>query len=151
MPFKYGARYCIIFLVALTFSPWSAQAQGGNAGAVHGTVTDPTGAVVPGATIHLTNAVSGLSRSTTSDATGGFEIPNVPFNSYQIAVSAPGFAPMHQTVDIRSLVGTSLKLILQIESASQTVTVEATDSGDLVENDPTFHTDVDRKSTRLNS
>ena len=144
MPFKFGARYCIIFLVALAFSPWSAQAQGGNAGAVHGTVTDPTGAVVPGATIRLANAVSGLSHTTTSDATGGFEIPNVPFNSYQLAVSAPGFAPMHQAVDIHSLVGTSLKLILQIESASQTVTVEATDSGDLVENDPTFHTDVDR-------
>src|ERR1019366_3689747 len=86
----------------------------------------------------------GLSHTPTSGASGGFEIPNVPFNSYQLAVSAPGFAPMHQTVDIHSLVGTSLKLILQIESASQTVTVEATDSGDLVENDPTFHTDVDR-------
>jgi hypothetical protein len=144
MPFKYGARYCIIFLVALTFSPWSAQAQGGNAGAVHGTVTDPTGAVVPGATVHLTNHLSGLDRTATTNGTGGFEIPNVPFNNYQVAVSAPGFASMHQATDVHSSVGTTLNPILKIAGASQTVTVEGGSSGDLVEDDPTFHTDVDR-------
>lgn len=144
MPFNYGARFRIFFLVILALAPFCARAQGGNAGAVRGSVTDPTGAVIPGATVHLTNSVSGLDRTATTDAAGNFEIPNVPFNAYQVAVSAPGFAPMRQSVDIRSLVGTSLKLVLQIASASQTVTVEAADSGDLVENDPTFHTDVDR-------
>jgi hypothetical protein len=66
----------------------------------------------------------------------------VPFNPYRIDVSANGFAPLSQNVEIRSVGGNNLKLVLQIAGASQTVTVEA--SGDLVENDPTFHTDVDR-------
>ena len=144
MPFKHGARFRIFLLLALALVPFHARAQGGNAGTVHGTVTDPSGAVIPGAAVHLTNAVSGLDRTATTDPTGQFNIPNVPFNNYQVAVAAPGFASIHQGIDIHSVVGTSLKLILQIESASQTVTVEATDSGDLVENDPTFHTDVDR-------
>ena len=62
----------------------SNAAQGGNAGSVRGTVTDQSGAVIPGATVHLTNAVSGLDRSVTTDATGQFEIDNVPFNNYNV-------------------------------------------------------------------
>jgi hypothetical protein len=68
--------------------------------------------------------------------------PNIPFNPYRISVSASGFATLIRSFEIRSVVGTSMKLVLQIASADQTVTVEA--GGDLVENDPTFHTDVDR-------
>jgi hypothetical protein len=144
MPYRNRPICYTLLLFVLLFSPFLTLAQGGNAGTVRGTVTDPTGAVIPGATVHLTNAVSGLDRSTTTDSQGQFEIPNVSFNSYQVAVSAAGFAPTHQSVDIHSVVGTNLKLILPIASASQTVTVEASAAGDLVENDPTFHTDVDR-------
>jgi hypothetical protein len=117
-------------------------AQVGNAGALRGTVTDPTGAVVAGATLHLTNHVSGVDRTTTTDELGQFSIANIPFNTYRLSVAAAGFASLSQSVEIRSLVGINLKLVLQIAASSQTVTVEA--SGDLVETDPTFHTDVDR-------
>ncbi len=117
-------------------------AQGGNAGSVHGSVTDPSGAVIPGATVHVTNAVSGFDRTVKTDPTGQFEIDNVPFNVYDVNVKAPGFAPQNQNFTLRSAVGASLKLVMQIEAAASTVTVQA--SGDLVETDPTFHTDVDR-------
>ncbi len=127
-----------VFLLAVQV----ASAQGGNAGTVRGTVTDPSGAVIPSATIHLTNAMSGLDRTAITDETGQFTFSNVPFNPYQIRVSADGFSPITQNVEIRSVVGTTIKLVLQIAGGSQTVTVEA--SGDLVEDDPTFHTDVDR-------
>jgi hypothetical protein len=66
----------------------------------------------------------------------------VPFNPYLITVTTTGFAPFSRNIDISSSVGTTLKLVLQISGGSQTVTVEST--GDLVEDDPTFHTDVDR-------
>jgi len=49
---------------------------------------------------------------------------------------------LSQSLEIRSSVATTLKLVLQVSSAVQTVTVES--QGDLVEDDPTFHTDVDR-------
>ncbi|HEY2861922.1 MAG TPA: TonB-dependent receptor, partial [Terracidiphilus sp.] len=120
-----------------------SHAQTGNAGTIRGTVTDASGAVIPKATVHLINTVSGLDRTTTSDGTGDFEFPNVPFNPYEIAASAPGFSARKQSVEIRSAVGATIKLVLPVAGASQTVTVEST-AGDLVENDPTFHTDVDR-------
>ncbi len=86
--------------------------------------------------------MSGLDRTVVTDASGQFSFSNVPFNPYRIRVSATGFSPLSQNVGIQSVVGTSLKMVLQIAGASQTVTVEST--GDLVETDPTFHTDVDR-------
>lgn len=124
----------------LAFSPIALLAQ---AGSVQGSVADPTGAVIPGATLHLTNTVSGFDRTATSDATGQFTFSNVPFNTYELTVNAQGFSMLKQTVDVRSAVASNLKLVLNISSASSTVTVEAA-AGDLVENDPTFHTDVDR-------
>ena len=130
-------------LAVLLFAALAAHAgQGGNAASVHGTVTDPTGAVIPNATVHLSNTATGFDRTTTSDATGQFTINNIPFNPYRIQASAKGFSPSTQNFELRSVVGASLTLVLQIQGASQTVTVES--QGDLVESDPTFHTDVDR-------
>jgi Carboxypeptidase regulatory-like domain len=128
---------------AFAAAPAASPAQSGNAGTVHGTVADPTGAVIPGATAHLVNSISGLDRIVTSDATGQFDIINLPFNTYQLSVTAPGFQHFQQSVDVRSSVTVSLTPVLKISAATSTVTVEAS-SGDLVENDPTFHTDVDR-------
>jgi hypothetical protein len=128
--------------VVLIFAALSAHAQTGNAGTIRGTVTDPSGAVISGATVHLTNSVSGLDRTATTDATGQFTITNVSFNPYDVSASAPGFSAKHQPVEIRSVIGASMKIVLTVAGSSQTVTVEAT--GDLVEDDPTFHTDVDR-------
>jgi hypothetical protein len=142
MPFHRKAIFRILPILFLSFAALAAPAQSGNAGAVRGTITDPSGAVIPGATIHLTNAASGLDRTASSDATGQFAFSNVPFSPYRIRVTANGFAPLSQNFEIRSVVGTNLKLVLQIATAATTVTVEA--SGDLIETDPTFHTDVDR-------
>jgi len=142
MRFHRGARLQILPLLALVLLAVSAQAQSGGAGTVHGTVTDPSGAVIPGATVHLTNSVSGFDRTATADATGQFSFANVPFNPYRADVSATGFAKLSQSVLIRSSVGTTLSLVLQVASASQTVTVES--GSDMIEDDPTFHTDVDR-------
>ena len=143
MPVIRGTILRILPLIALLLGVLAAPAQSGNAGVVRGTVADPTGAVIPGATVHLTNASSGLDRTAISDDTGQFAFSNVPFNPYRISVAANGFAPSSRSFEIRSVVGINLKVVLQIAGADQTVTVEAT-SGDLVETDPTFHTDVDR-------
>jgi hypothetical protein len=142
MPYLRGLNRRILLALAFLL-PVAAVAQSGNAGAVRGTVTDPTGAVIPNATVHLANPVSGFDRTTTSDAVGQFEFANVPFNPYHLVVSAKGFSPVSQDVEIRSSIGATLKIALPPAGSVSTVTVEAT-GGDLVENDPTFHTDVDR-------
>jgi hypothetical protein len=142
MPILRGATLRILPLLALALAALSASAQSGNAGSIRGTVTDPSGAVIPNAAVHLTNGVSGFDRTATADATGQFTFSNVPFNPYRIEVTAKGFSPASQNLVIRSIVATNLTIVLQIEGATQTVTVES--QGDLIEDDPTFHTDVDR-------
>jgi hypothetical protein len=142
MPSRHGAILRILSVFLLALCALGAQAQS-NAGAIHGTVTDPSGAVIPGASVHLTNSISGLDRTEITDPTGQFQFPNVPFNPYQVVVTAHGFNSLRKDLDIRSVLGTDLKLTLQVATAASTVTVEA-DAGDMIENDPTFHTDVDR-------
>ena len=56
MKFHRGAITRLLPLIALAFAALSVSAQSGNAGIVRGTVTDPCGAVIPNATVHLTNA-----------------------------------------------------------------------------------------------
>jgi hypothetical protein len=107
-----------------------------------GTVTDPSGGVVADATVSIHNPVSGFERSATTDATGSFSFANVPFNPYHLAVSAAGFGAYAQDIDVRSSVPLSVRISLTIAGSSSTVTVEG--GGDLLENEPTFHTDVDR-------
>lgn len=117
--------------------------SGGNSGSIHGTVVDPSGAVVAGATIDIHNPISQFSRSATTDTSGNFTFDNVPFNPYHLTVTAQGFATKSQDVDVRSVVPTNLKVGLEVTGATTSVTVQA-DAADLIENDPTFHTDVDR-------
>jgi len=143
MPFNNGSKIHILSLFLLLAAASVLSAQSGSTGIVRGIVTDPTGAVIPNAVVNLANAASGLNRTATSDETGQFEFSNVPFNPYRVNISANGFAPLSRSFEIRSSVGVSLKLILQVEGASSTVTVEA--SGDLVETDSTMHTDIERE------
>jgi hypothetical protein len=133
----------VVLLFALAIAVQIAAAQNGNSANVTGTVTDPSGAVVTGATVSLHNPVSGLARTATTDASGSFTIPNVPFNPYHLTVAASGFSAYAQDVDVRSSVPLDLKITLKVEGSASTVTVEGGE--DLTENDPTFHTDVDRK------
>ncbi len=141
MPTSQKWRFTAIFAVTLLANVVCAQ-SGGNSGSISGTVLDPTGAVVPNATVEINNPVSQFTRSTTTDKSGYFTIPNVPFNPYHMTVSATGFATRVQDVEVRSVVPLNLKLGLTVSGATTSVTVEA--GADLVENDPTGHTDVDR-------
>jgi len=138
-------RFRVIGLFALwLFGVATCLAQqSGAAGGIEGTVTDPTGAFVAGAKVEAHNPVSGFDRTTTTDAAGKFSIPNVPFNPYHLSVTAQGFAPFNQDVDVRSILPVNLAIGLKLGEATTTVTVEA-NSEDLLENTPTFHTDVDR-------
>jgi hypothetical protein len=93
--------------------------------------------------VEIHNAVSHFDQSTNTDTEGKFRFTNVPFNPYHLTVKASGFASFVQDVEVRSLVTVSLAISLKLASVGTTVTVEGTAS-DLVENDPTAHTDVDR-------
>ena len=130
-------------LAFLLVSGFVRAEVGGNSSTISGTITDPSGAVIPGATVEIQNPVSHLTRTTTTDAEGKFTFPNLPLNPYHLTVNLSGFTPYVQDVDVRSAVPVDLKITMKISGSSENVTVEA-EAGDLVEKDPTFHTDVDR-------
>jgi hypothetical protein len=130
--------------VALLLSAAGFAQSTGNAGSIIGSVTDATGAVIPNATVTILNPISAYSRSATSDGAGQFRFPNVPMNPYHLTVTGAGFSSFSQDVEVRSAVPVNLKIILKIGSSAENITVEG-DSGELVENSPTFHTDIDRK------
>lgn len=138
-------RKCaFLFCLVLLSATLNLIAQsGGNSTSVTGTVADPSGAVVPGATVEIQNPISQFSRSLVTDSNGNFNIPNVPFNPYHLTVKITGFTSFSQDIDVRSLVPLNVKVTLQVNAASEVVTVEG-QGGDLIENDPTFHTDVDK-------
>jgi hypothetical protein len=134
--------YLILGLV-LVFAAMPVWAQVGNSGSIDGVVKDPSGGVVAGATVEISYAVSGYQRQATTGSDGTFRFANVPFNSYHLVVTSPQFASYTQDVDVRSTVPTSIQIGLKLGTATTSVTVEA-NGGDLVENESTFHTDVDR-------
>jgi hypothetical protein len=140
-------KQLLVAIVAVSFclAGGLVNAQsGGSSGSVNGTVLDPDGAVVPNATVEIQDPVSHFDRSTTTDKAGNFSIPNVPFNPYHMTVKAEGFAPTAKDVEVRSVVPVSANVSLQVSGSTTSVTV--TDAGDLVENDSTFHSDIDRNS-----
>jgi hypothetical protein len=106
-------------------------------------VKDPSGSSVAGATVEITYAVSGFHREATTGTDGSFRFTNVPFNPYHMVVTATGFSSFPQDVEVRSTVPTSVQVALKLGTANTSVTVEA-NGGDLVENESTFHTDVDQ-------
>jgi hypothetical protein len=138
------SRHIYIFGLVLAVMFGGAAAtnaqQVGGAGTVQGTVTDPTGAVVADATVEVHNAITGFSRSVATDTAGNFTLQNLPPNGYHLTVTQSGFQTLNQDVDVRSSVPVTLKLTLQIGESSTTVNV--TDTADLIENQPTSHTDI---------
>src|SRR5579875_2915543 len=88
---------CILGMAVLCF----VSVQRANAqvlyGSVAGTITDQTGAVVPGASITIVNDNTGLTRSTTSGGAGDYTIIDLPAGTYTLTVTAQGFKPVKQT------------------------------------------------------
>ena len=118
-------------------------AQLGNSGSIEGVVKDPSGSSVAGATVEIANPISGFHRDAVTGTDGSFRFTNVPFNPYHLVAAAAGFSSYTQDIDLRSTVPTTLQIGLKLGTANTSVTVEA-NGGDLVENESTFHTDVDQ-------
>jgi len=135
----------LIACVLIGFSTNTAGAQSVASGTVEGTVADPSGAVIAGATVSIRNPITGYQQTTKSDSTGLFRFGNLPFNNYHIEVTQEGFAPGHQDVNIRSTVPTPVKITLAVSNITETVSVEA-ESSDLLEAVPYAHADVDISS-----
>jgi hypothetical protein len=128
------------------FGSVSASAQGlGGAGTVQGTVKDPTGGVMQAVEVRISNPVSGFNRTATTDAGGKFAFHNLAPNSYHVSVIAEGFQPLARDVDVRTAVPIDVDLTLALAGATAAVEVVG-HTEDLVERDPTAHTDIDQST-----
>src|ERR1700682_3104420 len=92
----------LILCSAISISSVFVAAQALSAGTVTGVVTDPNNAVVPNAAVTIANAVTGYTRTATTDADGAFRFDNVPPNNYQLKASAPGFSSEQQSLTVRT-------------------------------------------------
>jgi hypothetical protein len=119
-----------------------AQSSSGSSGTIRGSVLDPSGAAIKNAMVEIQNPVAHYRRSAVTDSQGTFEFDNLPYNNYHASAVAAGFKSIEQDVDVRSPLPIALKISLELGTSTESVTVTA--AADLVENDPTSHTDVDR-------
>jgi hypothetical protein len=117
----------LVCLVALFICVCPAMAQSATTGALTGTVTDPSGAVVSGAAVTATNVGTGQERTTTTDASGSFKLSLLPPGNYRVKFSASGFKTSEVpsiTVNVTETV--LLNHSLEIGAQTQEVTVSST-------------------------
>jgi hypothetical protein len=104
-------RFLVAVLVAAVSLLVKAPRSGAQTvtGRILGTILDSQGGVIPNASVSAKNVETGAERTTTSDASGGFNIVSVPAGSYEVAVSASGFQQEVRS-GITLTVGASLRV-----------------------------------------
>lgn len=114
-----------------------ARAQSG-AGSIQGTVTDPTGAVMQGASIHVVNQATGVASDTKSNDVGFYQVPNLFTGTYVVSITAPGMKTNAQTIELLAGQNAVINSSLSPGAVNQQVTVNAnaiqlvtTDNGSL--------------------
>src|SRR5438477_638183 len=115
------AIFAVSFVLVLFFSV-TGYAQTFR-GAINGSVTDPSGAVVAGANVKATNTNTGIVLSTVGTSGGAFTFQDVPLGTYKVSVAAAGFSAY--TVDnVQVVAGTIYTLPIKLSMAKQATTVE---------------------------
>ena len=114
----------VLLVSSVMFLPLSfAQTTTGDIG---GTVTDQTGAAVPGCALTLTDQATRAERKTTSDAQGDFSFRQLPVGSYTLTVTKQGFKTMSQrNLPVHVATMTTSPVKLEVGATAETVTVEA--------------------------
>jgi hypothetical protein len=125
---------CVVFLLMCT-ALGRAQTV---TGTVTGTVTDQSGAVIPGATVVALNMETGVSSSATSDSAGVYRIGFLPIGRYQVSVAAKGFGT--QTLPAFQLEALQTATFnVKLATGSVTTTVSVSEAAPILNtNDPTL-------------
>ena len=123
--FWWSATQCCLLLLIACFGVHSIQAQQ-TLGSVNGTVLDPSGAAIPDATVTVTNPATSLTRTTTTQATGFFQIFNLPIGNYLVRVAHEGF----ETTTLKGIVvqearAATVNVNMKMGQVSQSVEVTA--------------------------
>ena len=101
-----------------------AYAQSG-AGSIQGTVTDPTGAVVQNAAVHVVNQATGVAADTKTNGAGFYQVPELFTGTYTVTISAPNMKTSAQTLELLVAQNAEINVTLQAGAVTQQVTVSA--------------------------
>ncbi|PYR04282.1 MAG: hypothetical protein DMG00_23980 [Acidobacteria bacterium] len=120
---KRAVVLCLIVAASLWPRPVAAQAV---TGTILGSVTDTTGAAVPGATVTLTNLGTGLTRTVVTDSVGEYTAPSLPTGKYRLVSELPGFKTVTiPDIDLGVDQRVRINVQLQIGAVAENVTVAA--------------------------
>ena len=123
---KFACAISLCFL-ALFISVSPTLAQSASTGALQGTVTDPSGGVISGATVTATNLATGQLRSATTDGNGSYRFSLLPPGNYDVKFSASGFKTAEvPSVTVNVTETPVLNRSLEIGAQTQQITVEST-------------------------
>src|SRR5260370_5277145 len=92
-------------------------------GSINGTVTDPSGAVIPNATVKATESGTGIDHTTVTTSDGRFAFQDIPLGFYKVTVSASGF-PTYTVDRVEVVAGTIYTLPVKLTLQQTTTTVE---------------------------
>ena len=93
---------------------------------IYGRVEDPSGAVIPGASVDVVNEATGITKTATTNDRGEFAIPYVPVGPYAITVGSEGFSTYEQTgINLTSGQKVDLTFVLEVGATTETVSVTA--------------------------
>ena len=114
--------FCFTLLALAIFAPLAIQAQ--TTGSLSGTVTDPNGAVVPGAKVEIKKFGTGESRSTTTADNGVFNFQNLAPGEYSLTVEASGFKKaLANDIVIEVTKPSSVSIAMEVGAVGETITV----------------------------
>ncbi len=116
----------LMLALSLCIGGRHAAAQTQISGAIAGTVTDPSGAAIPGAKITITNTGTAVTKTVKSGGAGDYSVGLLQPGNYTVQVSAPGFRTLQRTVAVAVGQAATVNLSLSIAQGVQTVQVEGT-------------------------
>ncbi|HEY8461510.1 MAG TPA: carboxypeptidase-like regulatory domain-containing protein, partial [Blastocatellia bacterium] len=121
MKSKLAGAFALISFVALT----SVMAYAQVTSSISGTVTDPTGAVVSGATVTVKNAASGIEFKTVTSAQGSYSVASLSVGRYIVTVTASGFkSATAQDIELNAGTPATVNVVLEVGQANETVVVQ---------------------------
>src|SRR5258706_7317370 len=113
----------LLSLAVFALVAGTARAQGRAEGAISGTVTDETKAVLPGVSVTAVNPATGFTREAVTDAEGNFNLVALPPAPYDVVASLTGFASSKNTVTVTVGAEQRLSIALKVGSLQETLTV----------------------------
>src|SRR2546422_3352738 len=120
------------FVLASTLFPGVAANAQVTGATLSGTVTDTSGAVIPGVTISIKNRATGVGRTVMADEAGLYSAPNLQAGGYDVTATPPGFSTFVQS-DINLTVGAQQQLNITMKVGETAQVVEVTEAAPMVQ------------------